>query len=152
MTMKKVPALPAEAQAAAAHTVSTYSMGMDHEHLAAKPALPLWMIEITLDGTITVTEIKDSSCQVVIIHSNIWEKLRTPMKHKQVMFIESANGQANVTMGIIPSICLSVGEPLLLSPSGQKFPFRMSPWFTFHVPCVYQVPGVPGCEHTPSIH
>src|SRR5882724_2901049 len=26
------------------------------------------------------------------------------------MFMESANGQANVTMGMIPSICLSVGE------------------------------------------
>src|SRR5882724_2761693 len=30
-TTKKLPALPAEAQAAAAHTVSTFSMGMEHE-------------------------------------------------------------------------------------------------------------------------
>ena len=26
------------------------------------------------------------------------------------MFMESANGQANMTMGMIPSICFSVGE------------------------------------------
>src|SRR5882724_1177405 len=94
----------------AAHTISTYPMEMDHECLVAKLALPLQMIEVPLDGTITVMEIMDSSCQVVIIHSNIWEILRTPMKHKQVMFMESANGQANVTMGTIPSIFFSVGE------------------------------------------
>src|SRR5882724_940459 len=104
-TMKKLPALPAEAQAAAAHTVSTFSMGMEHERLAAKPALPLWTIEVTLDGIITVTGIIDSGCQVIIICSDVWEKLGTPMKHKQVMFMESANGQANTTMGTIPSIC-----------------------------------------------
>ena len=54
MTMKKLPALPAEAQAIAAHMVSTFSMGKDHEHLVTEPALLLWMIEVTLDGTITV--------------------------------------------------------------------------------------------------
>jgi len=52
----------------------------------------------------------DSGCQVVIICRDVWEKLSTPMKHEQVMFMESANGQANVTMGTIPSICFSVGE------------------------------------------
>src|SRR5882724_5199132 len=30
------------------------------------------------------------------------------MKQKQVMFMELANGQANATMGTIPSICFSV--------------------------------------------
>jgi len=109
-TMKKLPALPAEAQAMAAHMVSTFSMGMDHERLVAKLALPLQMIEVTLDGTITVTGIIDSGCQVVIICRDIWEKLGTPMKHEQVMFMESAKGQANTTMGTIPNICFSVGE------------------------------------------
>jgi len=52
----------------------------------------------------------DSGCQVVIIRRDVWEKLSTPMKHEQVMFMESANGQANTTMGTIPSICFSVGE------------------------------------------
>src|SRR5882724_2732167 len=32
------------------------------------------------------------------------------MKQKQVMFMELANGQANATMGTIPSICFSVRE------------------------------------------
>ena len=32
------------------------------------------------------------------------------MNHKQVMFMEPANGQANMTMGTIPSICFSGGE------------------------------------------
>src|SRR5882724_11980378 len=32
------------------------------------------------------------------------------MKHKQVLFMELANRQANVTMGTIPSICFSVRE------------------------------------------
>ena len=110
MTMIKLLALPAESQAMAAHTVSTYSMDMDHDHLVAKLALLLQTIEVTLDGTITVTGIIDSGCQVVIICRNIWEKLSTPMKHEQVMFMESANGQANMTMGTIPSICFSVRE------------------------------------------
>jgi len=110
ITMKKLPALPAEAQAMAAHTVSTYSMDMDHKCLVAKPALPLQMIDVTLDSTITVMGIIDSSCQVIIIFSDIWEKLGTQMKHEQVMFMELANGQANVTLGTIPSICFSVRE------------------------------------------
>ena len=93
----------------AAHMVSTYSMDMDHECLVAEPSLPLQTIEVTLD-TITVTGIIDSSFQVIIIHSDIWEKLRTPMKHEQVMFIDLANGQANATMGTIPSIFFSVRE------------------------------------------
>src|SRR5882724_7690192 len=88
-------------------------MGMDHEHLMAKPAELLRTIEVTLDGTITVTGIIDSGCQVVIICRDVWEKLSTPMKHEQVMFMESANGQANMTMGTIPSICFSVGEVIL---------------------------------------
>src|SRR5882724_8178029 len=104
MTTKKLLALPAEAQAATAHMISTFSMGMEHKRLAAEPALPLQMIEVTLDGTITVMGIIDRGCQVVIIHSNVWGKLGTPMKHEQVMFMESANGQANTTMGTIPSI------------------------------------------------
>src|SRR5882724_11918337 len=110
MTMKKLPALPAEAQAVAAHMVSTFSMGMDHECLAAELALPLWTIEVTLDGTITVMGIIDSGCQVIIIRRDVWEKLSTPMKHEKVMFMQLANGQANMTMGTIPSICFSVGE------------------------------------------
>src|SRR5882724_10188306 len=93
-----------------AHIVTTYSMDMDNEHLAAELALPLWMIEVTLDSTITVTGIINNGCQVIIIFSNIWERLGTPMKHKQVMFLESANGQSNATMGMIPSICFSIRE------------------------------------------
>src|SRR5882672_884329 len=32
------------------------------------------------------------------------------MKHEQVMFMESANRQSNMTMGTIPSICFSIVE------------------------------------------
>ena len=32
------------------------------------------------------------------------------MKHEWVMFMESANGQANATMGTLPQIWLTVGE------------------------------------------
>src|SRR5882724_3576344 len=32
------------------------------------------------------------------------------MKHEQVMFMELANGQSNVTMGMIPSICFSISK------------------------------------------
>ena len=114
--------------------VSTFSMGMDHEHLVAKPALPLWKIEVTLDRTITVTGIIDSGCQVFIIYRNVWEKLSTSMKHEQVMFMESANGQANMTMGTIPSICFSVGEVTLYCSVQvvRNFPFvcLLSPPFT----------------------
>ena len=108
MTMKRLPALPVEAMAA--HTVSSYSMDVNHEQLSAESTLPLRTIEVTLDGAITVTGIIDSGCQVVIIRRDIWERLGTPMRHEQVMFMESANGQSNATMGTIPSICFSVGE------------------------------------------
>ena len=32
------------------------------------------------------------------------------MKNEQVMFMESANGQSNATMGMISSFCFSIGE------------------------------------------
>ena len=85
-------------------------MDKHHEHFSAKPALPLRTIEVTLDHMVMVTGIIDSGCQVVIICKDIWERLGTPMKHEQVMFLESANGQSNATMGLIPSICFSIGE------------------------------------------
>src|SRR5882724_4504999 len=81
-TTKKLPARPAEAQAAAAHMVSTFSMGMDHEYPTAEPSLLLCMIEVTLNGTITVMAFIDSTSLVVIIHRAVWEKLSTPMKHE----------------------------------------------------------------------
>src|SRR5882724_6610712 len=109
-TMKRLPALPAEAQFKAAHHIATFSMDKHHEHFSDEPALPLQTIEVTLDHTVTVTGIIDSGCQVVIIRKDICERLGTPMKHKQVMFMESANGQSNATMGSIPSICFSIGE------------------------------------------
>jgi len=62
--------------------VSTYSMDVDHGHLAAELALPLWTIEVRLDSMITVMGIIDSGCQVVIIFRDIWERLGTPMNHK----------------------------------------------------------------------
>src|SRR5882672_409914 len=108
MTTKRLPALPVEAMAA--HMVSSYSMDVNHEQLSAKLTLPLRMIEVTLDSAITVTGIINSGCQVVIIRRVIWERPGTPMKHEQVMFMESANGQSNATMGTIPSICFLVGE------------------------------------------
>ena len=89
--MKRLPALPAEAHSKVAHTVATFSMDTHHEYYLAEFALPLWMIEATLGHMVTVTGIIDSSCQVVIICKDIWERLGTPMKHKQVMFMESAN-------------------------------------------------------------
>src|SRR5882672_10798672 len=105
-TTKRLPALPVEAMAA--HTVSSYSMDVNHEQLSAELTLPLQTIEVTLDGAITVTGIIDSGCQVIIIRRDIWERLGTPMRHEQVMFMESDNGQYNVTMGTILSICFSI--------------------------------------------
>jgi len=107
-TMKRLPALPAEAQSKAAHHVATFSMDKHHKHFSAEPALPLWMIEVTLDHTVMVTGIINSGFQVIIIHKDIWERLGMPMKHEQVMFMELDNGQSNATMGTIPSICFSI--------------------------------------------
>jgi len=109
-TMKRLPAFPTEAHSKAAHHVTTFSMDKHHKHFSAEPALPLWTIEVTLDHTVTVTGIIDSGFQVIIICKDIWERLGMPMKHEQVMFMELANGQSNVTMGMIPNICFSIGE------------------------------------------
>src|SRR5882724_9547989 len=109
-TMKRLPALPAEAQSKVAHHIATFSMDKHHKHFSAEPALPLRTIEVTLDHMVMVMGIIDSGCQLVIICKDIWERLGIPMKHKQVMFMESANGQSNATMGSIPSICFSIGE------------------------------------------
>ena len=106
---KRLPELPAEAHAAA-HSVSTFATNVCHEHFSAETTLPLGRIEVTLDHTIMVMGIIDSGCQVVIIHRDIWERLGAPLKHDQVMFMESANRQSNATMGTIPSICFSIGE------------------------------------------
>src|SRR5882724_3999930 len=51
-----------------------------------------------------------STVAAKFIHQDIWERLGMPMKHKQVMLMELANGQSNATMGSIPSICFSIGE------------------------------------------
>jgi len=59
-------------------------------HSLVTPTLPLCVIEVTLDHTVTVTGIIDSGCQVIIIHKDIWERLGTPMKHEQVMFMEDS--------------------------------------------------------------
>src|SRR5882724_1375062 len=109
-TMKRLPAFPAEAQSKVAHHIATFSMDKHHEHFSAKPALPLRTIEVTLDHMVMVTGIIDSGCQAVIIYKDIWERLGMPMKHKQVMFMELANGQPNMTMGTIHSLCFSIRE------------------------------------------
>jgi len=109
-TTKRLLALPAEAHSKVANTVTTFSMDMHQKHYLAELALPLWMIEVTLDHMVMVTGIINSGCQVIIIHKDIWERLGTLMKHEQVMFMESANRQSNATMGTIPSICFSFGE------------------------------------------
>src|SRR5882724_12690492 len=44
------------------------------------------------------------------LSTKTWERLGMPMKHEQVMFMESANGQSNATMGTISSICFSIRE------------------------------------------
>jgi len=108
--MKTLLDFTAEAHSKVAHHITTFSMDKHHENFSAEPALLLQMIEVTLDHMVTVTGIIDSGFQVIIIHKDIWERLGTPMKHKQVMFMESANGQSNATMGMIPSICFSIRE------------------------------------------
>src|SRR5882724_1169129 len=108
--MKRLPALPPEAQSKTAHHIATFSMDKHHEHFSAEPALPLQTIEVTLDHMVTVMGSIDSGFQVIIICKDIWERLGMPMKLKQVMFMESANGQSNMTMGMIPSIFFSIRE------------------------------------------
>src|SRR5882724_6538902 len=78
ITIKRLLALPAESQSKAAHMVSTFLMDVEHGHYLAELTLPLWMIEVTLDGTIMVTGIIYSGCQVIIIVKDIWERLGTP--------------------------------------------------------------------------
>jgi len=106
-TTKPLLALPA---AARAHTSSTFSVGVNHNLLEAAPTLPLRTLNIILNGSTSVTGILDSGCQVVIIHQDVWERLGAPLKHDQVMFMESANGQANVTIRMLPRICFMVGD------------------------------------------
>src|SRR5882724_7123098 len=100
--MKRLLGFPAEAHSKAAHHVATFSMDKHHKHFLAKPALPLQMIEVTLDHTVMDTGIINSRRHVIIIHKDVWERLGTPMKHKQVKFMELANGQSNATMGMNP--------------------------------------------------
>jgi len=105
-TTKRLLAL----RTAGAHMVSTYSFSVGQDLLEAEPTLPLRTLDMILDGTIPVTGILDSGCQVVIIRRDVWEKLGAPLKHKRVMFMESANGQANATMGTLPRIWFTIGE------------------------------------------
>src|SRR5882724_731162 len=106
-TTKCLPALPT---AARTHTVLTFSVGATCNLLEAAPTLPLRPLDVILNGSTMVTGILDSGCQVVIIHRDVWEKLGAPLKHDQLMFMESANSQANFTMGMLPRICFMVGD------------------------------------------
>jgi len=101
-TTKHLLALPM----AAAHMVSTFSVGA----VQAAPTLPLRTLDVILNGTTSVMGILDSGCQVVIICWDVWERLGAPLKQDEVMFMESANGQSNVTMGTLPRICFTIGE------------------------------------------
>jgi len=53
-TMKRLPALQWRQHSKVAHHIATFSMDKHHEHFLAEPALPLQMIEITLDHMVTV--------------------------------------------------------------------------------------------------
>ena len=135
LLIKELLALPVEAQAAASHTVSTYLMDMNHGHHSADTT--------TLDDWGYIGQhnhsqgIINSSCQVVIICRDMWERLGTPMKHKQVMFMESATGKSNVTMGMIPSICFSIGEVSLYCSVQvvRNAPFQCLPGLPFTSLC-----------------
>jgi len=106
-TTKCLLALPT---AAGTHTVLTFSVGATHDLLEAAPTLPLRTLDVILNGSTAVIGILDSRCQVVIIRRDVWEKLGAPLKHDQVMFMESANSQANVTMGTLQRICFTVRD------------------------------------------
>jgi len=95
----------------------------------------------------------DSGFQVVIIHSNIWEKLGTPMKHKQVMFMELANGLENATMGqFLAFVSQLVKSASTAQSKWSEMPLSNVSSVYLHIPCIYQVPGVPRQECTPLIH
>jgi hypothetical protein len=79
-------------------------------------SLPLRTLDVVLNGATTVGGILDGGCQVVILRGDIWEALGAPMRHDKVMMMESANGQSNATMGLLPRICFTVGEVNLYCP------------------------------------
>ena len=114
-TTKHLLALPT---AAGVHTILTFSLGVTCDLLEAAPTLPLRTLDVILNGSTVVMGILDSGCQVAISHWDIWERLGAPLKHDQVMFMESSNGQANVTMGTLPRIHFMVEDINLLYSQG----------------------------------
>jgi len=135
------PYLP-KAQATAAHTVST-SQWHGHECLVASRPLLLWTIEVTLDRTITVMGIIDSTVKSLLF-TGCMGKTQYTNEAQAIMFMSlPMDRQPRLWVRFLVS-GFSVGEVSLYCSvqSVRKFPLQMSQ-STFHVPALPSA-GVPG--------
>lgn len=85
-------------------------------YIEGEHSLPLRTIDVSLNGIIKAEGILDGGCQVIIIRHDIWKKLGMPLRPDRIMFMESANGGSNPTVGMLPRVTFGVGEVQLPCP------------------------------------
>jgi len=78
--------------------------------LIAQSIVELHTIPVKLEGNIEVEAILDDGSQVISIHRDVWEKLKSLIHTNQAMTMESANGSRNRTMGLLPNLRAVIGE------------------------------------------
>jgi len=72
--------------------------------LIMQPTVELRTILVKLEGNVEIEAILDDGLQVVSIHRDVWEKLKSPIHTNQAMTMESANRSRDRTMGLLPNL------------------------------------------------
>lgn len=88
----------------------------DDEMVEGAHSLALRTLEVSLNGVTNATCILDSGCQVIIIRQDIWKKLGMALRPDHIMYMESANGGSNATIGMLPRVVFQIGEVRLPCP------------------------------------
>jgi hypothetical protein len=90
--------------------ISTFlNLGKYEDATTAVPSLPLRVIFPTFGQGVQPECILDGGAQVVIMHSDVWEKLRTPLAIGGAMSMQSANSSTTMTRGIIENHPVQLG-------------------------------------------
>jgi len=74
------------------------------DFLITQPTVELRTILVKLEGNVEIEAILDDGLQVISIHRNVWEKLKSPIHTNQAMTMESANRSRDRTMGLLPNL------------------------------------------------
>jgi hypothetical protein len=85
------------------------NLGKYEDPATAVPSLPLRVIFPNFGQGVQPECILDGGAQMVIMHSDVWEKLRVPLATGGAMSMQSANSTTTMTRGIIENHPVQLG-------------------------------------------